>query len=201
MSGKEIGYKRVSTVDQNPERQLQGIQVDKLFIDYASARTTDRPQLKAMIEFAREDDVIIVHSMDRLARNLTDLRNLVSKFVANGVEVRFIKENIIFNSKDNAISNLLLSVMGAFAEFEHAFIMERQAEGIKIAKALGKFKGAKKKLNAEKIELLKEEMKTRKTKAQIAFNLGISRETLYRYLKNLGIEYPKIEEEEEWMKS
>lgn len=82
MTGKRIGYIRVSTVEQNPDRQLEKVQLDKKFIDYASAKSQDRPQLQAMLEFAREDDVIIVHSMDRLARNLRDLKELVDELVS-----------------------------------------------------------------------------------------------------------------------
>lgn len=184
-TGKRIGYVRVSTSDQNPDRQLEGIQLDKKFIDYASAKSTNRPQLKTMLDFVREDDIILVHSMDRLARNLKDLRDLVDSLVKQKIQVHFIKENLQFNGQDSAMSTLLLSLMGAFAEFEYAFIKERQKEGIAVAKKQGKFKGSKKKLNAEKIELLKEELKTRKSKSQIAQELGISRFTLYRYLEKI----------------
>ena len=184
-TGKRIGYVRVSTSDQNPDRQLEGIQLDKKFIDYASAKSTNRPQLKTMLDFVREDDIILVHSMDRLARNLKDLRDLVDSLVKQKIQVHFIKENLQFNGQDSAMSTLLLSLMGAFAEFEYAFIKERQKEGIAVAKKQGKFKGSKKKLNAEKIELLKEELKTRKSKSQISQELGISRFTLYRYLEKI----------------
>jgi len=185
MSGKRIGYVRVSTFEQNPDRQLVDVVVDKKFTDYASAKSTNRPQLKAMIEFVREDDVIFVHSMDRLARNLTDLRNLVNHFITNKIQVVFIKENLKFNGEESAMSNLLLSLMGAFAEFEYAFIKERQKEGIKEAKKQGKFKGSKKKLDAPKLEILREKLKTRDSKSKIARDLGISRFTLYRYLEKI----------------
>lgn len=191
MTGKRVGYIRVSTADQNPERQLEGIKLDKKFIDYASAKDTNRPQLRMMLDFIREDDIVIVHSMDRLARTVRDLLTLVDKLISNKIQVHFIMENLIFSGQDNAMSNLLLSVMGAFAEFEYAFIKERQAEGIKIAKANGKFKGSKKKLNKEKIEILKNELKTHKHKSQIAKELGIGRATFYRYIKNLGIDVMK----------
>lgn len=184
MPGKRIGYIRVSTIDQNPDRQLEKIQLDKKFIDYASAKSTDRPNLKLLLEFVREDDVVIVHSMDRLARNLKDLKNLVDHFIGLGVEVQFVKENLIFKGENSPYSMLMLHLMGAFAEFEHAFIRERQREGIEIAKRKGKFKGGTRKLNGDKIELLKTQMTTtRKTKSQIAKDLGISRKTLYGYLK------------------
>ncbi len=183
MTGKRIGYVRVSTTDQNPDRQLENIELDKKFIDYASARCTNRPQLKVMLDFVREDDVVFVHSMDRFARNLKDLRNLVDLLVSKKIQVHFIKENLHFVGSDSPMSNLMLSLMGAFAEFEYAFIKERQKEGVEIAKKQGKFRGGKKKLDESKVEILKKEILTRKSKSQIAKDLGISRFTLYRYLK------------------
>jgi DNA invertase Pin-like site-specific DNA recombinase len=186
MTGKRIGYIRVSTTDQNPDRQLESMQVDKKFIDYASAKSTDRPQLQMMLEFVREDDIVMVHSMDRLARNVTDLRNLVNCLVAKKVQVHFMKENLQFTGIESAMSNLLLSLMGAFAEFEHAFIRERQAEGISIAKKQGKFHGGHKKLNAEKIAILRELILTRKTKSAIAKELGVSRTSLYNYMAQMA---------------
>lgn len=186
MSGKRIGYIRVSTTDQNPERQLEGLPIDKKFIDYASAKSTNRPQLKAMLEFVREDDIVFVHSMDRLARNLKDLKSLVEGLVAKQVQVQFVKENLTFTGESSAMSNLVLHLMGAFAEFEYAFIRERQREGIEIAKRNRKFKGRKKKLDAEKMDILRKEMKTRKSKSQIALDMGISRYTLYLYLKEMN---------------
>lgn len=185
MSGKRIGYIRVSTFDQNPGRQLEGIQLDKKFIDHASAKSMDRPQLKQMLEFVREDDIVIVHSMDRLARNLHDLRKLVNLLVNQKIQVHFIKENLQFNGTESPMSNLLLSLIGAFAEFEYAFIRERQREGIAVAKKNGKFKGTQLKLNPEKIELLKKRMETRDSKTKIAEEFGISRFTLYRYLERI----------------
>lgn len=188
MNGKRIGYIRVSTTDQNPDRQLEHIPLDKKFIDFASAKSTNRPQLNNMLEFVREDDVVLVHSMDRLARNVTDLRALVKLLVSKKIQVHFIKENLIFNGDESAMSNLLLSVMGAFAEFEYAFIRERQREGIIIAKRQGRYKGTKKKLDEAKIEILKKELMTRKSKGKISQELGVSRYTLYRYIKDLNLQ-------------
>jgi len=184
-NGKRIGYIRVSTTDQNPDRQLEGIQLDKKFIDYASAKSTNRPNLKVMLEFVREDDIVIVHSMDRLARNLKDLKQIVDELIGRNIKVKFIKENLEFTGENSPMSNLLLHVMGAVAEFEYSFIKERQREGIEVAKKQGKFRGTTKKLNAEKIETLKRELLTRKSKSQIAADLGISRFTLYRYIDKL----------------
>lgn len=191
MSGKRIGYIRVSTTDQNPDRQLEGIQLDKKFIDYASAKSTNRPQLHAMLDFVREDDIIFVHSMDRLARNVKDLKSLVDGLLEKKIQIHFLKENLQFKGENSALATLMLHMMGAFAEFEYAFIRERQREGIEIAKKKGKFRGTTKKLNAEKIETLKRELLTRKSKSQIAADLGISRFTLYRYIDKLKEQEPK----------
>lgn len=185
MTGKRIGYIRVSTTDQNPDRQLEGIQIDKKFIDYASAGSTNRPQLQMMLEFVREDDIVIVHSMDRLARNLMDLRKLVSSLVARKVQVHFMKENMQFNGCDSAMANLMLSIMGAFAEFEHSFIRERQKEGIDIAKKAGKFKGGQTKLTSEKTIRLREMLQNKRRKADIARELGVSRASVYKYMEAL----------------
>lgn len=183
MTGKRIGYRRVSSADQNPARQLEGIELDKIFTDYASAKSTERPQLKLMLDYVREDDIIFIHSMDRFARNVKDLRNLVDGLCSRKIQVHFIKENLLFNGEDSSMSNLLLSIMGAFAEFEYEFIKERQREGIDAAKKLGRFRGGKLKLSIEKLELLKKEMQGRKSKSLIARELGISRSSIYKYLE------------------
>lgn len=190
MSGKRIGYIRVSTTDQNPDRQLENVQLDKRFIEYASAKSTNRPQLKSMLEFVREDDIVIVHSMDRLARNLHDLKHLVDSLVSKKIQVHFVKENLIFSGENSATSNLVLHLMGAFAEFEYAFIHERQREGIEIAKKRGRFKGRKKKLDEVKVEDLRIRLLcTRESKTKIAKDLGISRFTLYRYIDKFKEKY------------
>ena len=126
MRGQRIGYVRVSSFDQNPERQLDQIQVDKLFTDKASGKDTQRPQLDALLSFAREGDTVVVHSMDRLARNLDDLRRLVQTLTKRGIRIEFVKECLSFTGEDSPMANLLLSVMGAFAEFERALISKRQ---------------------------------------------------------------------------
>ena len=144
MTGQRIGYKRVSTVDQNTMRQLEGVVMDEVFEDKASGKSTaQRPALEAMLKHVRKGDVVICHSMDRLARNLDDLRGIVLGLTNRGVRVEFVQEGLSFTGEDSALSKLLLSVMGAFAEFERSLIMERQREGVAIAKAAGKYKGRK----------------------------------------------------------
>ncbi|MGX9512424.1 recombinase family protein, partial [Pseudomonas aeruginosa] len=125
MQGQRIGYVRVSSYDQNPERQLEQVEIGKLFTDKASGKDTQRPQLEAMLGFVREGDTVVVHSMDRLARNLDDLRRLVQKLTKRGVRIEFLKEGLVFTGEDSPMANLMLSVMGAFAEFERALIRER----------------------------------------------------------------------------
>lgn len=183
MSGKRIGYVRVSSFDQNPERQLEGIQVDRVFTDKASGKDTQRPQLDMLLDFVREDDTVVVHSMDRLARNLDNLRRLVQDLTGRGIQVEFVKERLIFTGEDSPMANLMLSVMGSFAEFERALIRERQREGITLAKQRGAYQGRKRSLNSEQVIELKRRVMAGEQKTLIARNFGISRETLYQYLK------------------
>ena len=180
--GKRVGYIRVSSVDQNTERQLEGVKVDKRFTDKASGKDTKRPQLQAALEYLREGDVLVVHSMDRLARNLDDLRKVVSDLTARGVAVEFVKEQLTFTGEDSALSKLLLSVMGAFAEFERSLLKERQREGIALAKKAGVYKGRKRALSPERATELRDRVKAGEKKAAVAREFGISRETLYSYL-------------------
>ncbi|MCL2344946.1 MAG: recombinase family protein [Desulfobulbus sp.] len=183
MQGNRIGYVRVSSFDQNPERQLELIQVDKVFTDKASGKDTQRPQLDALLGFVREGDTVAVHSMDRLARNLDDLRRLVQGLTQRGVRIEFVKEHLTFTGEDSPMANLMLSVMGAFAEFERALIRERQREGIALAKQRGAYRGRKKALTPDRVAELRRRAAADEKKAQLARDFGISRETLYQYLK------------------
>ena len=187
MKGQRIGYIRVSTFDQNPERQLEHSKVDKTFTDKASGKDTKRPALEALLDFVREGDTIVVHSMDRLARNLVDLRCLVQKVIQRRIHIEFVKENLTFTGKDSPMANLLLSVMGAFAEFERSLIKERQMEGIALAKKRGAYKGRKAILSKEQIEEIKARVANGDKKSHIARDFGISRETLYQYLRREGL--------------
>ncbi|PHM51801.1 recombinase family protein [Xenorhabdus hominickii] len=183
MKGQRIGYIRVSSFDQNPERQLDQTQVDKVFVDKASGKDTQRPELDSLLSFVRDGDIVVVHSMDRLARNLDDLRRLVQKLTHKGVRIEFVKECLTFTGEDSPMANLMLSVMGAFAEFERSLIHERQREGIALARLRGAYRGRKKSLSSEQqIEVRRRAMDGEK-KAQLAREFGISRETLYQYLK------------------
>lgn len=183
MTGQRIGYVRVSTFDQNPERQLEGIQVDRTFTDKASGKDVHREQLDALMDFARSGDIVIVHSMDRLARNLDDLRRIVQELTEKGVRIDFVKANLSFTGEDSPMANLMLSVMGAFAEFERALLKERQREGIALAKQRGAYRGRKRSFTDADIAVLRSRVAAGEKKAHIARDLGISRETLYQYLR------------------
>ena len=179
MQGQRIGYVRVSSYDQNPERQLEQAEVNKLFTDKASGKDTQRPQLEALLGFVREGDTVVVHSMDRLARNLDDLRRLVQKLTKRGVRIEFLKEGLVFTGEDSPMANLMLSVMGAFAEFERALIRERIAQ----AKQRGGYRARKKALSDEQTVAVRQRAAVGEPKAQLAREFGISRETLYQYLR------------------
>ena len=142
-SAQRVGYIRVSSVGQNPARQLDGVEVDRVFTDTVSGKSATRPQLQAMLAYVRDGDTVLVHSMDRLARNLDDLRRLVRELTGRGVAVQFVKEQLTFTAEDAPMATLLPSVLGAFAEFERALIRERQLEGIALAKSRGAYTGRK----------------------------------------------------------
>lgn len=182
MTGQRIGYIRVSTEMQSTDRQLEGIPRDITFEDRVSGKDTNRPQLTAMMIHARKGDTILIHSMDRLARNLDDLRRIVKELTGKGVVVQFLKEGLTFTGDDSPMSNLLLSVLGSVAEFERSLIRERQMEGVQIAKAKGAYKGRKQSMTDERIAEIKNRIAAGEPKAKIAKGMKISRDTLYRYI-------------------
>ncbi|OTG79868.1 transposase [Acinetobacter sp. ANC 4558] len=185
MKGQKIGYVRVSTVEQNIGRQLEGIEVDRIFIDHASGKNTDRPKFQEMLNYVREGDQVIVHSMDRFARSLKDLVTEVDQLVKRGIAIQFIKENITFTAQATPMDNLMLQLMGAFAQFEREIILERQKEGIRLAAAQGKYKGRVHKLKPDQAEELRQAWKEGKYSSKLALGkaYGISRQAVYRYLK------------------
>ncbi len=179
MTGQRIGYIRVSSEDQNPGRQLEGVHLDRTFVDHASGKSTDRPALSECLKYIRSGDILVVHSMDRLARNLDDLRLIVKSLTDQQIQVEFIKEVLTFTGEDSPMSTLLLSVMGAFAEFERSLIRERQREGIELAKKRGAYKGRKPILSNEQIVKIKELNEMGISKSKIARDFSVSRQTIY----------------------
>lgn len=187
MSGKKIGYKRVSTNEQNPESQLIGLELDKVFVDIETGYSTkNRVQLALLRDYVRDDDIVFVECMDRLGRNGYDLDEIVESLLKKSVQIHFVREGIILGKKNDLMSKLAYDMMKAFIHFFSQLSKERQRIGIEKAKKDGKYKGSQKKLNSEKIEILKREIQTRKTREEIAKALGISRYTLYRYMKELN---------------
>jgi DNA invertase Pin-like site-specific DNA recombinase len=183
VNGQRVGYVRISTVDQNAVRQLDDVVVDRTFTDTASGKDVRRPQLEALLRFVRDGDTVIVHSMDRLARNLDDLRRLVQTLTGRGGRIEFVTEQLSFTGEDTPLANLLLSVMGAFAEFERALIRERQREGIALAKQRGAYRGRKRSLTADQVAELARRCAGGEAKTALAREFGISRETVYQYLR------------------
>ncbi|PKN40868.1 MAG: resolvase [Deltaproteobacteria bacterium HGW-Deltaproteobacteria-18] len=181
-----IAYVRVSTTDQNTDRQLadSGIQFDKIFTDKTSGKSTDRPQLQACLEYLREGDTLHVHSIDRFARSLKDLQTLVDQLMVKGVKVQFHKENLVFDEgSNNPMNKLMFQIMGAFAEFERSVILERQREGIERAKEKGVYShgkgGRKKTVDRDLVRKLRvEDLSLRK----IAEQVGCSLYTVQRIL-------------------
>jgi DNA invertase Pin-like site-specific DNA recombinase len=182
--GQRVGYVRVSSVDQNADRQLESLAVDRVFTDYASGKDVDRPALRELLAYVRDGDTIVVHSMDRLARNLDDLRKIVQEQTKRGVQIQFVKESLTFTGQDSSMAQLLLSVLGAVAQFERDLIRERQREGIALAKQRGVYRGRAKSLSDDRAGELRRRVAGGEKKAQVAREFGISRETLYQYLRS-----------------
>jgi DNA invertase Pin-like site-specific DNA recombinase len=181
--GEKLGYVRVSSVAQNTERQLEELELDRIFTDKLSGKDTNRPQLQELLTYARRGDTVYVHSLDRLGRNLDDLRNLLNQMTSKGITVTFCKENLTFaNDKKNPMQELMFNIMAAFAQFERELIRERQREGVQIAKANGAYKGRKQEMTPDRVEEIRSRVAAGEPKAKIAKSLGISRDTLYRYL-------------------
>jgi DNA invertase Pin-like site-specific DNA recombinase len=194
MPGQVIAYVRVSSLDQNPERQLTSIRAalaadpDRWFTDHASGGSTDRPALEAMLAHVRDQDAVVVASMDRLARSVVDLDRLVSGLTSRGIDVRFLKEGLTFRSAERAdpLAVFQLQVMGAFAQLERALIRDRQREGIEAAKARGVYRGRARRLSPDQVAVARAEVASGVPKAVVARRLGIARQTLYDALATIG---------------
>jgi DNA invertase Pin-like site-specific DNA recombinase len=185
VAGQKIGYARVSSKDQNLDRQLAALKKEKvfrIFTDTVSGSSTQRPGLDGALNYLRAGDQLIVVSMDRLARSLIDLHRLVDELTERGVSVKFLKEGQVYSLDSSPIAKLMLGLLGSVAEFERAIIRERQAEGIAKAKARGVYKGRAKVLNEEQVAQAREWVGEGIPKAEVARRFGIGRTTLYKYL-------------------
>lgn len=187
--GKNIAYVRVSTLEQNEARQREALNdynIDKWFIEKASGKDTNRPKLKEMLEYVREDDTVYVEEFSRLGRSTADLFATVKTIEDAGAKFKSLKEN--FDTATPA-GRLQMTMMAAIAEFERAMILERQREGIAIAKREGKYRG-RKPVEVEEdvlVQLWNEYIMGRINKVQMAKKLHISRTTLDKILKEKGL--------------
>lgn len=182
-----IGYARVSTPEQNLERQTSALEVDRMFADQQSGKDRTRPQLAEMVRFARDGDTVRVLSMDRLARSLTDLLALVSELTTKGVRVEFLTERLAFErDTSNPMDQLMLQLLGAFGEFERTLIRERQRDGIAKAKARGVYKGRARALSPGQLDGARRDVEAGVPLAKVARRLGVARSTLYDALAGRG---------------
>ena len=174
-----LGYRRVSTFEQSLDRPDLG-ECNRVFDEKESAKSANRPALQEMISFVRSGDTVVVHSIDRLARNLMDLQSIIQELNDKGVTIRFLSESLSFSADGGcAFQTLQLQMLGAFAQFERTMIRKRQAEGIAKAKAKGVYAQRKRTINPDKVKQLFEDGMT---KAAIAKHLNISRMSVYRSL-------------------
>lgn len=185
-SGQRVGYVRLSSLEQNPQRQLEELnqsgKLDRIFQDKASGgkRGNHPSQLDACIAYLRDGDELFVSSIDRLARSLTDLRARVDELTDKGVTVTFLHERLSFSrSSKDPRADLMLGVLGSFAEFERAIIRERQAEGIALAKKAGKYKGRSRALTKKQEQEVWERIARGESKSALAREYGVSRGTIY----------------------
>ncbi len=181
MSGQNIGYIRVSTEGQNTARQLDGVKLDAEYTDTMTGSVRNRPQLEECLNYVRKGDTLHIHSIDRLARNLRDLQEIIDGLVVKGVTVKFHAENLIFTGDDSPLSKLTLHLMGAFAEFERTITRTRQKEGIDAAKKDGKHLGRPKldkTLSAEAKKLKADGLKI----SDISKEMKLSRPSIYKLL-------------------
>lgn len=180
----QVGYIRVSSVDQNTARQLDGVSLDKVYEEKASASTIDRPVFQACLQYLREGDVLHIHSLDRVCRSgAGDAVSLVESLIGRGVGVVFHKEGMRFDAALSAVQKGLLSILASVAQMERELIKERQREGIAAAKARGKPMGRPRvEVNAEHYSQLKAQALSA---GVIAKELGVSRASLYRWLEQV----------------
>ena len=179
-----IGYVRVSTVEQNEARQLEslkGYDIDRWYTEKVSGKDLNRPELQKMLDFAREGDTIYIHDFSRISRSVKDLLSLIDTLEAKKVHLVSVKENL---DTSTPAGRLMLTMIGAINEFERANLLERQREGIAIAKAKGKYKGRKAiEIDKSFIDGYQRYLARKINKLQLAKELGISRPTLDKLIE------------------
>lgn len=194
--GQRVAYLRVSSAGQNFARQLEAVgNCDQIFTEKQSGKSaTDRPQLHALIRHVRHGDYVVVASMDRLARSVIDLNDIVQQITGDpaehteqrprkGASIEFLKERLTFvPGHADAMAAFQLNMIGAFAQFERELIRQRQAEGIAAAKKRGVYKGRPRVLDSEQVRSVRADVLAGTPKAEVAREHGISRSTLYRYV-------------------
>ena len=182
-NGQAIGYIRTSSAGQNDARQLDGVTLDRTFTDTASGKDTARPEFQKVLAHVRAGDHLKVHSMDRLSRSLADLEATVKGLTDRGVAVTSLSQSMTFTGVSSPMNTLMLQMLGAVAQFERALILERQREGIAIAKTTGVYTGRKAALDTAQVAELKGLVAAGVAKTKIADKLGVSRATVYAYMK------------------
>lgn len=183
-TGQHIGYIRVSSYEQNSQRQLEGVECHSTYTDKTSGKSLARPELTKCLEYIRGGDTLHIHSIDRLARNLQDLLHIITALNEKGITVMFHKENMAFNPQSSdPFQKLQLQILGSVAEFERSMIRERQREGIAIAKQKGIYKGRKPSLSPEQVKTIQDRIRSGDKVAHIAKDFGVSRQTIYEAIK------------------
>ena len=182
--GQKVGYIRVSTIEQNTESQkavLENLGMDKVFEEKLSGKNTDRPELQAMLDYVREGDTVYIKDLSRLARNTKDLLDIVEYLDKKGVGLFSIKENIDTSTN---FGKLMITFLAAIYEFERANLLERQRDGIAVAKKLGKYKGRKKVTKPDNFKEIYKKWQNREIKSNVAIReLNISEYAFYKFIK------------------
>jgi DNA invertase Pin-like site-specific DNA recombinase len=183
-----FNYIRVSTVQQNTDRQLLNIDCDREYLEKLSGKDMNRPELQNMLNNLRKGDLVNCHELSRLARNTKDLLSIVDKIISIGASIKFHKENLTFDGSktDDAFQTLMLTMLGAISTFERDLMLERQREGIAIAKQKGKYKGRPSSFSNAAIQSIKIEFARTSNKAELARKYGISRGYLYVLVKKVA---------------
>lgn len=180
----KFAYKRVSTVDQNIDRQLSHLDFDREYIEKVSGKDMNRPELKALLGNLRDGDEVHVHELSRLGRSVKDLLEIVQTVNSSGASIQFHKEGLTFTpDTSNPTSNLMLNLLGAIAQFERDMMLERQREGIAIAKKKGRYKGKQSRFTLDELKAIAQEASQSDNKTAIAAKHGITRQYLYQLIK------------------